>query len=44
MLYRMYCRWADSKGFSTEVLVYLDGEEAGIKSVSVQFNGENAYG
>ena len=44
MLYRMYCRWADSKGFSTEVLGFLDGEEAGIKSVTVQINGENAYG
>ena len=44
MLYRMYCRWADSKGFSTEVLDYLDGDEAGIKSVTVQINGENAYG
>ncbi len=44
MLYRMYCRWADKKGFSTEVLDYLDGEEAGIKSVTVQINGENAYG
>jgi len=44
MLYRMYCRWADKKGFTTEVLDYLDGEEAGIKSVTVQINGENAYG
>ncbi len=44
MLYRMYCRWADKKGFSTEVLDFLDGEEAGIKSVTVQINGENAYG
>ncbi len=44
MLYRMYCRWADKKGFSTEVLDYLDGDEAGIKSVTVQINGENAYG
>ena len=44
MLYRMYCRWADSKGYSTEVLDYLDGDEAGIKSVTVQINGENAYG
>ena len=44
MLYRMYCRWADSKGFSTEVLDFLDGEEAGIKSVTVHINGENAYG
>lgn len=44
MLYRMYCRFADSKGFSTQVLDYLDGEEAGIKSVTVQINGENAFG
>ena len=44
MLYRMYCRWADSKGFSTEVLDFLDGDEAGIKSVTVQINGENAFG
>lgn len=44
MLYRMYSRWADKKGFSMEVLDYLDGEEAGIKSVTFQVNGENAYG
>ena len=44
MLYRMYLRWADRHGFSTEVLDYLDGEEAGIKSVTFQVNGENAYG
>lgn len=44
MLYRMYCRFADSKGYTTEVLDYLDGEEAGIKSVTLQINGENAYG
>lgn len=44
MLYRMYCRWADSRGFSTEVLDVLDGEEAGIKSVTVQINGENVFG
>lgn len=44
MLYRMYSRWADKKGFSLEVLDYLDGEEAGIKSVTFQVNGENAYG
>ena len=44
MLYRMYCRWADKKGFTTEVLDYLDGDEAGIKSVTVQINGENAFG
>ena len=34
MLYRMYTRWAERKGFSVEVLDYLDGEEAGIKSVT----------
>ncbi len=44
MLYRMYQRWADKKGFSIEVLDYLDGEEAGIKSVTFQVNGQNAYG
>nr|WP_294022287.1 peptide chain release factor 2 [uncultured Lachnoclostridium sp.] len=44
MLYRMYCRWAEKKGFRTEVLDFLDGDEAGIKSVTVQINGENAYG
>ncbi len=44
MLYRMYNRWADKKGYKTEVLDYLDGEEAGIKSVTVQITGENAYG
>ena len=44
MLYRMYLRWADKKGFSVETLDYLDGDEAGIKSVTLQINGENAYG
>ena len=44
MLYRMYTRWAEKKGFSIEVLDYLDGDEAGIKSVTFQVNGENAYG
>ncbi|MFT3984286.1 MAG: peptide chain release factor 2 [Lachnospiraceae bacterium] len=44
MLYRMYSRWAEKKGFSVEVLDYLDGDEAGIKSVTFQVNGENAYG
>ena len=44
MLYRMYCRWADSRGFSTEVLDVLDGDEAGIKSVTLQINGENVFG
>ncbi len=44
MLYRMYTRWAERKGFGVEVLDYLDGDEAGIKSVTFQVNGENAYG
>ena len=44
ILYRMYCRWAEKHGFKTEVLDFLDGEEAGIKSVTVQIDGENAYG
>lgn len=44
MLYRMYTRWAERKGFTLEVLDYLDGDEAGIKSVTFQVNGTNAYG
>ncbi len=44
MLYRMYTRWAERKGFSIDVLDFLDGDEAGIKSVTFQVNGENAYG
>lgn len=44
MLYRMYVRWAEQHGFSTEVLDWLDGEEAGIKSVTVEISGQNAYG
>ncbi len=44
MLYRMYTRWAEKHGYSVEVLDYLDGDEAGVKSVTFQVNGENAYG
>lgn len=44
MLYRMYTRWAEQKGFSCEILDYQDGDEAGIKSVTIQVNGENAFG
>ena len=44
MLYRMSQRWADKKGFTTEVLDFLDGDEAGLKSITLQVNGENAYG
>ncbi len=44
MLYRMYKRWAERKGFTIEELDFLEGEEAGIKSVTFQVNGLNAYG
>ncbi len=44
MLYRMYTRWAEKHGYSVEVLDYQDGDEAGCKSVTMQINGENAYG
>ena len=44
MLYRMYRRWAEDKGFAVEVLDYLDGDEAGLKSVTFEVRGENAYG
>lgn len=44
MLWRMYQKWADKKGFTTELLDFLDGEEAGMKSVTMQINGMNAYG
>lgn len=44
MLYRMYLRFADQHGFEVRELDYLDGDEAGIKSVSFAVNGENAYG
>lgn len=44
MLYRMYTRWAAARDYEVEVLDYLDGDEAGIKSVTFQVNGPNAYG
>jgi len=44
MLYRMYCKWAEPHDFEVKELEYLDGDEAGIKSVSVMISGENAYG
>ncbi len=44
MLCRMYQRYAEKKGFQVEMLDFLDGEEAGLKSVTLQINGENAYG
>ena len=44
MLLRMYNRWAEKSGFGFEVLDFLAGEEAGVKSVTFQINGDNAYG
>ncbi len=44
MLFRMYSRWADKKGFTLDVMNLVDGDEAGIKSVDFQVNGTNAYG
>ena len=44
MLLRMYTRWAENKGYTVKVLDYLEGEEAGIKSVTIHVIGENAYG
>ena len=44
MLYRMYTRWANKVGYKVEELDYLEGDEAGIKSVTFEVNGENAYG
>ena len=44
MLYRMYLRYCEKKGFKVEVLDYQDGDEAGIKSVSIRVIGLNAYG
>ena len=44
MLFRMYYKWADSRGYELVVLDSLDGDEAGIKSITFQINGENAYG
>lgn len=44
MLYRMYCRWANDNGYEVKELDYLDGEEAGIKSVTFLISGPYAYG
>ncbi len=44
MLLRMYMRWAERRGFKTETIHYLDGEEAGVKSASIRLSGKNAYG
>jgi peptide chain release factor 2 len=44
MLLRMYLRWAERRGFTADVIDILPGEEAGIKSATVEVNGKNAYG
>lgn len=44
MLLRMYSRWAEKRRYTIEELDFLPGEEAGIKSVTIQISGENAYG
>ncbi len=44
MLERLYLRWADARGFKTEILDYLPGDEAGIKSVTLRIQGDNAFG
>ena len=44
MLFRMYNRWCESKGYKVEVIDYLDGDEAGLKRVSIMVRGTNAYG
>ena len=44
MLYRMYTRWANDNGYEVKELDYLDGDEAGIKSVTALISGEYAYG
>lgn len=44
ILYRMYLRWSERRGFKVELLDYQDGEEAGIKGVAFIIKGENAYG
>ena len=44
MLYRMYTHWAERKGFKVETLDFLDGEEAGLKSITFLIEGLNAYG
>lgn len=44
MLLRMFMKWADRRGFSTELLDFVDGDETGYRTVTVQVNGENVYG
>ena len=44
LLYRMYCRYCEKQGYSVKELDYLDGEEAGIKNVTFEVQGDSAYG
>jgi len=44
MLYRLYIRWGERHGYKVETLDFLNGDEAGIKSATLSFSGENAYG
>ena len=44
MLVRMYTRWTERHGFKTQMLDFLDGDEAGLKSATISIEGENAYG
>ncbi|MDZ5001264.1 PCRF domain-containing protein, partial [Clostridium perfringens] len=44
MLLRMYTRWCEKKGFKVETIDYLEGDEAGVKSVTLKVKGEFAYG
>jgi peptide chain release factor 2 len=44
MLLRMYLRWAENRGFGTEIIDQTDGEEAGIKNATIEIRGRNAYG
>ncbi|MBQ8321381.1 MAG: peptide chain release factor 2 [Clostridia bacterium] len=44
MLYRMYTRWGEAHGFNVKLIDWLDGDEAGLKSATVMFEGINAYG
>jgi peptide chain release factor 2 len=44
MIFRMYCRWCERRGYKYEIIDYLAGEEAGIKTATIRVEGEKAYG